>query len=148
MIMSVSISRKSWHYRWVMFSRESVGRDDYGFYPSSICSYFWSFVWATIVFAYFWGGISLLIAGFPISIWSAFHNHSQIAFCVFWVYMVIIGLLLIIYLITALSEYQVFRTKRKACSPIVNKSISFFRIVAEVLLAGKKKICPLVKYED
>ena len=131
------IKTNSWHYRWMNFLRNSLGK--YDPMPNTLCAYFWHFVGLNIEMLCMCSVMVFIISVIPLLLWSRFHNHSSSAgFC-----LVVILVWVTVGSLVLLS----FWIEKKFKKLESENSSSFVAVIVGMIRATKSRVCPVIKYE-
>ena len=152
----MNINRKSWHYRLYAraykFNRSERLYSEWGNNePKTLCAYFWGFIWhvllASVSLAIIATALSLIALHIPLSLYSWLHNHSRSARDFLLAELAIVTVLTVIVLVTI--GYVKVRDKLEdKAHAAAEGDLTFTGVVLNKLVAGKRKVCPILSYKD
>lgn len=134
----MTISKKSWHYRWVQLL-ERFTITDHKDVPT-LCYYFWRFIGLNILAFFLAIVISFFLLLIPALLWSTFKNHSRTASGT----LEIISLgIVFIFTLFLLSRF-IDRIKNHTDG----KPMSMLAVILQTIRAVKERVCPFINYQD
>lgn len=138
--LNMQISKSSWHYRLIAWSKNMDGRSSRDM-PSSLCGYFWSVVGAgflaTILAIFF----SIIIGGIPALLYFYFVKSDQVAGTILIVIGSAISIIVFIILLAKLHAKAEMTQYQRDSSGFLKVSYEFFKAV-------KNRFCPFIEYRD
>lgn len=133
------IDKESWHYRFMRF----WGGYDFS-PPRSLCAYFWTFVFTVLKAIGAMSVVTFLVTAIPLLFWSWLANGSHVARDVLIVIAAVIGLIATI--VAAVLGYAY--AKDKVNETMEERPASGVAIGFGTLIAIKRKVCPLISYNE
>ena len=141
------VSQNSWHYKTMRWCWNFAGGSFKP--PSSLCTYFWSFVGGLIRVAFGSVMVVFLLTIIPILLWSAFVNGSMLAKCFLTVLGIVLGVCFVIFMgqfgIGRLSEVK-HRMERR--QELGRPPATTMQMIMATFYAFKNKVCPMIKYTN